>query len=147
MVAETGLEPATSGLWGSLKGKSESFRLRFVLFTAIRSVSFPLFPSSPARFFRVLGQKRVNTESSCFSGSLRYLLRFLRTHPSTIRHPSAAAISAMTTMKPDTITNRVCSWVKVSFRLSTCLAAVTGVRPLSTNCASTSKTSSKPLTW
>ena len=59
LVAETGLEPATSGLCGSLKHKSESFRLRFVLFTAIRSVSFPLFPSSPVRFFRVLGQNWV----------------------------------------------------------------------------------------
>ena len=51
VVRGTGLEPATSGLCGSLKHKSESFRLRFVLFTAIRSVSFPLFPSKPARFF------------------------------------------------------------------------------------------------
>ena len=38
-------------LVGCLTHKSESFRLRFVLFTAIRSVSFPLFPSKPARFF------------------------------------------------------------------------------------------------
>ena len=44
---------------GCLKHKSESFRLRFVLFTAIRSVSFPLFPSKPARFFRILGQNWV----------------------------------------------------------------------------------------
>jgi hypothetical protein len=33
-----------------------------VLFTAIRSVSFPLFPSSPARFFRVLGQNWVKED-------------------------------------------------------------------------------------
>ena len=52
-------EPPAFWSVGCLKGKSESFRLRFVLFTAIRSVSFPLFPSSPARFFRVLGQKWV----------------------------------------------------------------------------------------
>ena len=64
LVAETGLEPATSGLCGSLKHKSESFRLRFVLFTAIRSVSFPLFPSKPARFFRILGQNWVKREDS-----------------------------------------------------------------------------------
>ena len=44
---------------GCLKGKSESFRLRFVLFAAIRSADFPLFPSSPARFFRILGQNWV----------------------------------------------------------------------------------------
>ena len=59
LVAETGLEHATSGLRGSLTHKSESFRLRFVLFAAIRSTDFPLFPSSPARFFRILGQKWV----------------------------------------------------------------------------------------
>ncbi|MFR0797913.1 MAG: hypothetical protein ACLSHJ_03715, partial [Oscillospiraceae bacterium] len=41
-----------------------SFRLRFVLFTAIRSVSFPLFPSKPARFFRILGQNWVKREDS-----------------------------------------------------------------------------------
>lgn len=61
MVAGTGLEPAASGLWGSLKGKSESFRLRFVLFTTVRSADFPLFPSRPARFFRILGQKWVRS--------------------------------------------------------------------------------------
>ena len=44
---------------GCLTHKSESFRLRFVLFTTVRSADFPLFPSSPARFFRVLGQKWV----------------------------------------------------------------------------------------
>ena len=44
---------------GCLKGKSELFRLRFVLFAAVRSADFPLFPSSPARFFRILGQKWV----------------------------------------------------------------------------------------
>ena len=64
VVRGTGLEPATSGLCGSLKHKSESFRLRFVLFTAIRSVSFPLFPSKPARFFRILGQNWVKREDS-----------------------------------------------------------------------------------
>ena len=39
--------------------KSESFRLRFVLFAAVCSADFPLFPSSPARFFRILGQNWV----------------------------------------------------------------------------------------
>ena len=33
----------------SYKGKSESFRPRFVLFAIIRSADFPLFPSGPAR--------------------------------------------------------------------------------------------------
>ena len=44
---------------GGKKHKSESFRLRCVLFSAVRSAGFPLSPSSPARFFRVLGQKWV----------------------------------------------------------------------------------------
>ena len=43
----------------SYKGKSESFRLRFVLFATIRSADIPLFPSSPARSNPVLGQKWV----------------------------------------------------------------------------------------
>ena len=30
-----------------------------MLFTTVRSADFPLYPSSPARFFRVLGQKWV----------------------------------------------------------------------------------------
>ena len=85
------LEPPAFWSVGCLKAKSESCWLQFVLFTTVRSVSFPLFPSSPAHSNSVLGQNWVNTESSYFSGSLRYLLRFLRTHPSTIRHPLAAA--------------------------------------------------------
>ena len=59
LVRCEGFEPPTFWSIGCLKGKSESFRLRFVLFTTIRSADFPLFPSSPARFFRVLGQKWV----------------------------------------------------------------------------------------
>ena len=42
--------------------KSESFRLRFVLFTTVHSADFPLFPSSPAHFFRILGQKWVKED-------------------------------------------------------------------------------------
>ena len=44
---------------GCLTHKSESFRLQFALFTAVRSAGFPLFPPSPARFFRILGQNWV----------------------------------------------------------------------------------------
>ena len=47
---------------GCLTHKSESFRLRFVLFTTVHSADFPLFPSSPARFFRILGQKWVKED-------------------------------------------------------------------------------------
>ena len=59
LVRREGFEPPAFWSVGCLKGKSESFRLRFVLFTAVRSANFPLFPSSPARFFRILGQKWV----------------------------------------------------------------------------------------
>ena len=44
---------------GCLTHKPESFRLQFALFTAVRSAGFPLFPPSPAHFFRILGQKWV----------------------------------------------------------------------------------------
>ena len=54
-----GFEPPAFWSVGCLTGKSESFRLRFVLFATVRSADFPLFPSSPARFFRILGQKWV----------------------------------------------------------------------------------------
>ena len=64
MVRREGFEPPAFWSVGCLKGKSEPFRLRFVLFTTIRSADFPLSPSSPARFFRILGQKwvKVGTE-------------------------------------------------------------------------------------
>ena len=57
------LEPPAFWSVGCLKGKSESFRLRFVLFAAIRSENFPLFPSRLARFFRILGQKWVKHDA------------------------------------------------------------------------------------
>ena len=60
MVRREGFEPPDFWSVGCLKGKSESFRLRFVLFAIIRSADFPLYPSSPARFFRILGQKWVS---------------------------------------------------------------------------------------
>ena len=59
LVRREGFEPPAFWSVGCLKGKSESFRLRFVLFTTVRSVSFPLFPFSPARSNPVLGQKWV----------------------------------------------------------------------------------------
>ena len=60
MVRREGFEPPAFWSVGCLKGKSEPFRLRFVLFATIRSADLPLFPSSPARFFRILGQKWVS---------------------------------------------------------------------------------------
>ena len=59
MVRREGFEPPAFWSVGCLKGKSESFRLRFVLFTTVHSADFPLFPSRPARFFRILGQNWV----------------------------------------------------------------------------------------
>ena len=56
-----GFEPLTFWSVGCLKGKSESFRLRFMLFATVRSTNFPLFPSSPARLNPILGQKWVKT--------------------------------------------------------------------------------------
>ena len=59
LVRREGFEPPAFWSVGCLKAKSEQFRLRFVLFTTVRSADFPLFPSGPARFFRILGQKWV----------------------------------------------------------------------------------------
>ena len=59
LVRREGFEPPAFWSVGCLTRKSEPFRLRFVLFAAARSADFPLFPPSPARFFRILGQKWV----------------------------------------------------------------------------------------
>ena len=59
LVRREGFEPPAFWSVGCLKGKSELFRLRFVLFTTIRSADFPLFPSSPARSNSILGQNWV----------------------------------------------------------------------------------------
>jgi len=59
LVRREGFEPPAFWSVGCLKAKSEPFRLRFVLFTTVRSANFPLFPSSPTRFFRILGQNWV----------------------------------------------------------------------------------------
>ena len=60
LVRREGFEPPAFWSVGCLTYKSESFRLRFVLFTTVRSADLPLFPSKPVRFFRVLGQKWVS---------------------------------------------------------------------------------------
>ena len=91
LARREGFEPPAFWSVGCLKGKSESFRLRFVLFTAVHSADFPLFPSSPACFGSVLGQKWVKEESSCFSKKPQYLLQFPPKRLSAVRHPSAAA--------------------------------------------------------
>ena len=62
LVRREGFEPPAFWSVGCLTHKSEPFRLRFVLFAAVRSVSFPLFPSSPARSNPILGQNWVMGE-------------------------------------------------------------------------------------
>ena len=59
LARREGFEPPAFWSVGCLTRKSESFRLRFVLFATVRSADLPLFPSSPAHFFRILGQKWV----------------------------------------------------------------------------------------
>ena len=63
MVRREGFEPPAFWSVGCLTHKSESFRLRFVLFAAVRSADLPLFPFSPARFFWILGQNWVRISS------------------------------------------------------------------------------------
>ena len=59
MARRKGFEPLTFWSVGCLKGKLELFRLRFALFSAIRSTDFPLFPSGHTRSNPILGQKWV----------------------------------------------------------------------------------------
>ena len=91
LARREGFEPPAFWSVGCLTRKSESFRLRFAVFATVRSADLPLFPSSPACFFRILGQKWVKEESSCFSKTPQYLLQFPPKRLSAVRHPSAAA--------------------------------------------------------
>nr|DAY58896.1 MAG TPA: hypothetical protein [Caudoviricetes sp.] len=59
LARREGFEPPAFWSVGCLKGKSEPFRLRFVLFAAVRPADLPLFPPSPACSGSVLGQKWV----------------------------------------------------------------------------------------
>ena len=62
LVRPEGFEPPAFWSVGCLTRKSEPFWLRFVLFATIRSADFPLFPSRPVCFFRILGQKWVKED-------------------------------------------------------------------------------------
>mgnify|MGYP006995433444 FL=1 len=73
MVRREGFEPPAFWSVGCLTHKSESFRLRFVLFTTVRSADLPLFPSRLARFFRILGQKWV--KDRCMAGEFERSVR------------------------------------------------------------------------
>ena len=73
LARREGFEPPAFWSVGCLKGKSEPFRLRFVLFAAVHSADFPLFPPSPACFFRILGQKWV--KDRCMAGEFEQSVR------------------------------------------------------------------------
>ena len=57
LVRREGFEPPAFWSVGCLKAKSESFRLRFVLFAAVRSVDFPFFSVQPCPLFSDSGSK------------------------------------------------------------------------------------------
>ena len=73
LARREGFEPPAFWSVGCLKHKSESFRLRFVLFAAVRSASFPLFPSRLACSGSVLGQKWV--KDRCMAGEFEQSVR------------------------------------------------------------------------
>ena len=62
LARREGFEPPAFWSVGCIKHKLEPKRLQFVLFATIRSADFPLFPSMPVRFFRILGQNWVKGE-------------------------------------------------------------------------------------
>ena len=70
MVRREGFEPPAFWSVGCLTRKSEPFRLRFVLFTAVRSAALPLFPPSPARSNPILGQIWVRENFAITKGEL-----------------------------------------------------------------------------
>ena len=57
MVRREGFEPPAFWSVGCLKAKSESFRLRFVLFTTIRSADFSVVSVQPCPLFSDSGSK------------------------------------------------------------------------------------------
>ena len=63
LARREGFEPPAFWSVGCLTRKSEPFRLRFVLFTAVHSADFPLFPPRHACSGSVLGQKWVKVSS------------------------------------------------------------------------------------
>ena len=68
---------------GCLTHKSELFRLRFVLFAAVRSADFPLFPCSPARSNPILGQNWVrgcNIRRDWRTATLRHSPHYLSSY-------------------------------------------------------------------
>ena len=73
LARREGFEPPAFWSVGCLKGKSEPFRLRFVLFATVRSADIPLFPSGPARSNSILGQNWV--KDRCMAGEFEQSVR------------------------------------------------------------------------
>ena len=73
LARREGFEPPAFWSVGCLKCKSEPKRLRFTLFTTVRSADFPLFPSSPARPNPILGQNWV--KDRCTAGEFERSVR------------------------------------------------------------------------
>ena len=63
LARREGFEPPAFWSVGCLGEKTESFRLRFMLFTTVCWTDFPLFPSGSARSNSILGQKWVKISS------------------------------------------------------------------------------------
>ena len=61
MVRREGFEPPAFWSVGCLKGKTEPFRLRFVLFAAIRSADFSIVSIQPCPLFSDSGSNAVHS--------------------------------------------------------------------------------------
>ena len=86
LARREGFEPPAFWSVGCLKGKSEPFRLRFVLFTAVHSEDLPLFPPSPACSGSVLGQKWVKISSQAVFKAGMSFTRVFHTEGMPISH-------------------------------------------------------------
>ena len=73
LARREGFEPPAFWSVGCLSEKTEPFRLRFVLFTAICWTDIPLFPSGAAPSNPILGQKWV--KDRCMAGEFEQSVR------------------------------------------------------------------------
>ena len=73
LARREGFEPPAFWSVGCLKHKPEPFRLQSAPFATIHSADFPLFPPSPACFFRILGQNWV--KDRCMAGEFEQSVR------------------------------------------------------------------------
>ena len=73
LARREGFEPPAFWSVGCLEAKTEPFRLRFVLFTAVHSADLPLFLPRPACSGSVLGQNWV--KDRCTAGEFEQSVR------------------------------------------------------------------------